>query len=164
MIETLLSWTTIYLPLVQFISAVVVPISLLVAVCALRASMISARQALRAHNYNTFQDLRIRIIGAWHDFTGESDDAKKALLFETVLNEYESACLLFNRGIVTPDVSTALDNFIVDGILMILSRDKLFEKMCMLRTRESTFSEIRHFVKRHRGAFKNDPRLNKLIS
>jgi hypothetical protein len=154
MIETLLSWTTIYLPLVQFISAVVVPISLLVAVCALRASMISARQALRAHNYNTFQDLRIRIIGAWHDFTGESDDAKKALLFETVLNEYESACLLFNRGIVTPDVSTAL----------ILSRDKLFEKMCMLRTRESTFSEIRHFVKRHRGAFKNDPRLNKLIS
>jgi hypothetical protein len=162
--DSVLSWIAVNLPLVQFSSAVVTSIAFLVAVGALIASATSARQSVRAHNFKTFQDIRIGVNSAWHDFLAEKDDNKKALLLQNLLNEYESACLLFNRNVISREIRKALDNYIVEGILIILNRDTLFEQMCKLRSRENVYSEIRRFTKGHKGAFRDHPRLNEFLS
>ena len=127
------------------------------------ASTRSANQATRAHNFRTYQDIRLGITGAWRSFTAEKDENRLPVAIPNLLNEYEVACFLCNSGIVSKAISEELDNYLINGISILLETPKVNEQIRNLHIGEGAFGGIRRFIETHRRTFKNDPQLNQLV-
>jgi hypothetical protein len=112
----------------------------------------------RARDFQAFAEMQRDLGQAWERFrasceSSNSSDSERLFHFGQLVSFYETACYMFNNGIVSKNVKNLFKHQVIEVFVSIVLDDAYMDMMRRISSGENTCEEIVRFFREHRADY-----------